>query len=68
MDCCCGQLAEVKYCPVVNCTLWLFRLGKSPNFEQNDDNCLLNPLLFVGKENMSSDELSKLFKEKGWVK
>ena len=31
LDCCCGQREEVKLCPVTDCPLWNFRLGKNPN-------------------------------------
>lgn len=30
IDCCCGQLAEVKQCPSVRCALHPFRMGKNP--------------------------------------
>ena len=30
LDCCCGQPAEVKECPVISCALHPFRLGKNP--------------------------------------
>jgi hypothetical protein len=30
IDCCVGQLAEVRMCTAVSCPLWLFRLGKNP--------------------------------------
>ena len=28
LDCCGGQRNEVKLCPVTNCPLWIYRLGK----------------------------------------
>lgn len=31
LDCCCGQRNEVKVCPVTDCSLHPFRLGKNPN-------------------------------------
>lgn len=31
LDCCCGSAHEVKMCPLKNCPLHLFRLGKNPN-------------------------------------
>jgi hypothetical protein len=31
IDCCCGQIAEVKLCTVQRCELWPFRLGMDPN-------------------------------------
>lgn len=30
VDCCCGQLAEVRLCPCDNCPLWPYRMGKRP--------------------------------------
>ena len=30
IDCCCGQVAEVKLCPAEDCPIWPFRLGKNP--------------------------------------
>lgn len=28
IDCCCGNMAEVRKCPATNCPLWRFRMGK----------------------------------------
>lgn len=33
IDCSGGNLAEVRKCPVTNCSLWRYRMGK----EENDD-------------------------------
>ena len=30
VDCCCGQLLEVRLCPSENCPLWPYRMGKRP--------------------------------------
>ena len=30
VDCCCGQKQEVKDCPITECDLYPFRLGKNP--------------------------------------
>ena len=30
LDCCCGQINEVKLCPSSNCPLHPFRFGKNP--------------------------------------
>lgn len=27
LDCCCGNAAEVRKCPVKKCPLWVFRMG-----------------------------------------
>ena len=31
LDCCCGQVNEVRHCPVNACTLHPFRFGKNPH-------------------------------------
>lgn len=33
LDCCAGQAAEVRRCPVTNCSLWRYRMGKEENDE-----------------------------------
>lgn len=48
LDCCCGQSAEVRRCPVTECALWRYRMGK----EENDE---LRP---VRKNPQKSDEIS----------
>jgi hypothetical protein len=30
LDCCCGQIVEVKLCEAVACPLWPFRAGRHP--------------------------------------
>ena len=30
LDCVCGSEAEVRKCPVVDCSLWPFRFGRNP--------------------------------------
>ena len=30
IDCCCGHLSEVRMCPVVECALYPYRMGKNP--------------------------------------
>ena len=37
IDCCCGNMAEVRRCPATNCPLWRYRMG----YEENDE---LKPL------------------------
>lgn len=36
LDCCCGQVNEVKLCTAERCTLWPFRLGKNPNIKPRE--------------------------------
>ena len=43
LDCCCGSAHEVKMCPVKNCPLHLFRLGKNPNRAGIGDNSHFEP-------------------------
>lgn len=28
IDCCCGNMAEVRKCPAESCPLWRYRMGK----------------------------------------
>lgn len=30
LDCCCGQVSEIKVCPAVKCPLFPYRFGKNP--------------------------------------
>ena len=30
LDCSCGNVIEVKFCPVTNCSLYPFRMGRNP--------------------------------------
>ena len=42
IDCCCGNMAEVRRCPATNCPLWRYRMGrelKNETFEENLENC-----------------------------
>lgn len=46
LDCCCGQMAEVKLCPCEDCALHPYRMGHNPNrkgiggkFEGAEDEC-----------------------------
>lgn len=33
IDCCAGNLAEVRKCPATHCPLWRYRMGKEENDE-----------------------------------
>ena len=44
IDCCCGNMAEVRKCPADSCPLWRYRMGKeikdeisAENIEFSDD-------------------------------
>lgn len=43
IDCCCGNMAEVRKCPATNCPLWRYRMGH----EENDE---LKPLRKNGED------------------
>ncbi len=31
LDCCCWQSKEVRLCPVINCAIYPYRMGKRPD-------------------------------------
>ena len=33
LDCCCGQSVEVRKCPLTDCPLWRYRMGREENDE-----------------------------------
>ena len=35
-DCMCGQINEIKMCPIEDCSLYPFRLGKNPNIKKRE--------------------------------
>ena len=45
LDCCCGNMTEVRKCPATSCPLWRYRMGKEikdsegteKNIEHTDD-------------------------------
>ena len=40
IDCCCGNMAEVRRCPSEHCPLWRYRMGKEikdENVEFSDE-------------------------------
>ena len=42
IDCCCGNMAEVRRCPSTSCPLWRYRMGrelKDEISEENLENC-----------------------------
>lgn len=38
LDCMCGQVYEVRKCPVNDCSLWPYRMGHRPAKESADEN------------------------------
>lgn len=42
LDCSCGDRTEVRLCPITDCPLWIYRMGKEvepgcSNLPQNDE-------------------------------
>ena len=35
-DCMCDQLNEIKLCPITDCALYPYRLGKNPNIKKRE--------------------------------
>lgn len=35
LDCSCGQIAEVRLCPSVNCPLYPYRMGHRPKVDKD---------------------------------
>ncbi len=35
LDCCCGQITEVRLCTVKNCALYPYRMGHRPQDNKN---------------------------------
>lgn len=42
LDCCCGQSAEVRKCPVQNCPLWRYRMGREIRDDESTQNSPTN--------------------------
>ena len=38
IDCCNGQMAEVRKCELTKCPLWRYRMGSEENDEMNPKN------------------------------
>ena len=37
IDCCCGQVVEVRLCTVDDCPLWPYRMGHRPQKDKPED-------------------------------
>jgi len=35
LQCCCGQVVEVRECHITDCAIWLYRMGKRPKDSPN---------------------------------
>lgn len=64
MDCCIGQVSEIRACGVVNCPLWNWRLGINPFSEKGKKNPFYNTTFFAGLEDLSANETIKEVKRK----
>ena len=53
IDCCAGQMAEVRKCELTSCPLWRYRMGS----EEDDE---LNPKNKINKEKCSGEKLDSL--------
>jgi len=38
IDCCAGNMAEVRKCPATNCSLWRYRMGKEIKCDTSSEN------------------------------
>jgi hypothetical protein len=58
IDCCCGQIKEVRKCTATTCNLWVFRMGHRPKVEiiEDDDSNLENSGFSGGSEAQEEDE------------
>ena len=36
LDCTCGQVLEIRECPVINCALYPYRMGRRPDKATTD--------------------------------
>lgn len=34
IDCCCGQLQDIRECVIKKCPLWAYRMGRRPNAKE----------------------------------
>lgn len=60
LDCCNGSNIAVRTCPITQCNLWMFRIGKHPYLKDNTKNPLLCPELFIQNANLSEAEMNQL--------
>lgn len=37
LECCCGQMGEVRQCTIEDCPLWEYRNGHRPKVDENMD-------------------------------
>lgn len=56
LDCCCGQVNEVKLCPFPDCSLHQFRFGKNPYRQKRE---LTEEQKAAARERMQKVRLAK---------
>jgi len=44
VDCCAGQVKEIRVCPITGCALWPYRMGKRPTAENGSPTVEDQPL------------------------
>ena len=57
MDCCCDQLREILYCPIIHCPLWRYRKGR----EERDELYVRKPM--SEKQRIAVEKLRKINKK-----
>ena len=53
IDCSCGELKEVRECPITKCPIWPYRMGKRPKEETET----------AGKDSMQNTEIANGFSD-----
>ena len=60
VDCCCGNVAEVRRCSATQCTLYPYRMGKRPKGytdtteDEKSENTSVSPHIFTAEAKMES--------------
>ena len=62
-DCTCDQVKQIRACPVLECPLWIWRLGLHPYTKNNKENPFLCKKNFIGLENLSAEAVLEKMKE-----
>ncbi len=46
LHCCCDDTIQVKYCGIIQCPVWIFRLGVNPYNKKHEKNPLFSEEIF----------------------
>jgi len=57
LECCAGQINEVRCCPCITCSCWFYRFGKRPETLIKQKSIWIEPLCFANNTGKSSDIL-----------